>query len=71
MSCSGPSKSYNKILRSTRAIKLPNCGDWGQGIEREFKGLTVLWQSVMLFVFPIVSQDGVSSGLGGLLLPTL
>lgn len=31
---------------------------------------TVLWQRVMLFVFRMVTQGGVSAALGGLLPPT-
>ena len=41
-----------------------------RGLKESSKAGTVLWQRVMQFVFPMVTQGGVSAALGGLLPPT-
>lgn len=41
-----------------------------RGLKESSKAGPVLWQRVVLFVFPVVNRDGVSAALGGLLPPT-
>ena len=40
-----------------------------RGLKESARAGTVLWQRVMLFVFPMVTEGCVSSALSGLLLP--